>query len=160
MSVTFHPELQTTGQFSFHCDETNTTVVRCSQDEIAAARVVHMSVCEECNHYGCFTGAVWDTDAEVNIANGNARAVLSALGLLELCEDELFGETTAQDMLDRIVLAHAADDRGSDTLVEAGDGLATMVHCGRPAGYLAERLAALTIVAEQAKSLGRMVVWG
>lgn len=93
----------------------------------------------------------------VNLANGNAAAILRLLGL----PVEPDGVTPAEDFLGRILLAEALldvatdDEHGTPTVT---DGRWTS--CGRDPGYLAGRLAELQEIARDALVRGVEVIWG
>lgn len=164
MSVTFSIEGNPTGAFTFSCEEEVFTAA--SYEDILVERAAHMLLCEDCQHYGCYTQPVMDVsdDFDVNLANTNARMVLSILGMTEESED-LCGSIDGEDLLGRVLVAMAEDrdDTGVASAVIGGSALgqrgATMVDCGLPAGYFAERFGALHALAAEAARLGRPVTF-
>lgn len=92
----------------------------------------------------------------LNVANGNAAALLQALGV-DFDKADLFGYLDPTDLLDRLLLFSAVDDPGSDTVSYGGDGSATVIDVGRSAGQLNRYAEALTAVAEAAQAAGRAV---
>jgi hypothetical protein len=116
-------------------------------------------------------------DADVNMSNRNAAMVLDALGLPSSFDDGLAGSEDADAFLGRILLAIAMcpDDPGvpvhqmtaAETQADPTVGFiagalggARVVDCGRPAGYLQDRLADLRTLAETARAHGHGVYWG
>lgn len=93
----------------------------------------------------------------VNMANGNAAQVIDLLGLID---DDGWGETTAEDLLGRVLLAQALldvtfDDENGRRAVQERN----WIDCGRQPGYLAERLAELQEIATWAHERNAVVVW-
>lgn len=114
-------------------------------------------------------------DAELNVSQANALTLLRLLGYVPdhaepdlvfgLCPvfAEAAGDADPADFLGRVLIAEAlagqaADDSGRGW--SALPGLPNHVDCGRPAGYLTERLAQLRTIAEDAAAHNAMVVWG
>lgn len=95
-----------------------------------------------------------------NCSNSNARVVLSALGLAE--DDEWYsGQIAPSDLKGRALVAlGTVDDNGWKDTVTVQEGSATFIDCGVPAGYLGERWNWLLELADQAETLGSVVVWG
>lgn len=92
---------------------------------------------------------------EVNLANANARRVLEVLGLADEFGD-LTGNATAEEFLGRCLIALAVEP--ADAGVPAvQDG--SFIDCGRPAGYLQDRLAELHDLAMWCAAQGRAVSW-
>lgn len=94
---------------------------------------------------------------ELNMANGNAAAILQLLGL----PADPGGEATAEQMLGRILIAQALLDVATDDengTPDVHDG--RVIYCGRRPGYLAERLADLQEIATWAHQHHVPVVWG
>lgn len=95
---------------------------------------------------------------EVNVSNHNGRELLTALGYLtagEAC-DMWSGTDTADGFLGRVLLAEA--------LLPADEGVPAhaagrVIECGRPAGYMQDRLTELREVAQFAVTYGRSVCW-
>lgn len=162
MSVTFFIEGNPTGAFKFECEDEVFTAD--SYDAILVERAAHMLVCEDCQHYGCFTSPVMDVSDvfDVNVSNTNARLLLTILGL---DSEDLCGTVDGEDFLGRILVALAEDrdDTGVASAVvggkEVGQSGATMVDCGLPAGYFGDRFTALHGLAQEAARLGRPVVF-
>jgi len=169
MSVTFHIEGNPTGAFDAHCYETDTTLGPVvGYDAIVALMDAHKAECEECAAYGIYSHAIMDVSDEqdVNVSNMNARVLLNALGRhADGDEFDLCGSLSGEDFLGRVLLALATDrdDSGVASAVVGGSALgqrgATMIDCGLPAGYFAERFGALHALAQEATRLGRDVVW-
>ena len=165
MSVTFQIESIPTGDFTAHCYEQGRTLGPVTgYDAIVPVLTAHKAECDECAHYGIHSQAVCDIDGalDVNVANTNARMLLVALGL---DDDDLCGSADGADFLGRVLLALAVDrdDSGVRSAVvggaEVGQSGATMIDCGLPAGYFAERFGALHALAAEAARLGREVHW-
>jgi len=95
-----------------------------------------------------------------SVSNSNARLVLSPLGLAE-GEDWWSGSIQGEDLRERtlVAMATASDGAIEATVTKLEDG-PTLIDCGVPAGYLAEKYALLMGLAEQAISLGSEVRWG
>lgn len=170
MSVTFSIESVATGAFQITCYDENVGSVVVgkadSYDGILVEMGLHKMVCEECAHYGCYPESVSDVsdDLDVNVANTNARLLLVALGIDD--EDgDLCGTVEAEQFLGAVLLAMASDrdDSGVASAViggaEVGQSGATMIDCGLPAGYFADRFASLHALAAEAVRLGRPVVF-
>lgn len=166
MSVTFAIESLPTGVFTIECDDEQGETVEVaradSYEAILVHREAHIATCEECAHYGCYAKAEMDVSDEldVNLANTNARMMLSILGI----EDggDLCGMVPADQFLGAVMLAMAEerDDSGVPAVeVTPGQSGATMIDCGLPEGYFASRFAALYDLAAEANRLGRAVVF-
>ncbi|MFB6885812.1 hypothetical protein ACFCY8_33830 [Streptomyces noursei] len=92
---------------------------------------------------------------EVNLANTNARRVLDVLGLADEFGD-LTGSAAAEDFLGHCLVALALEP--ADAGVPAvQDG--RFIDCGRPAGYLQDRLTELHDLALWCAARGRSVSW-
>nr|WP_024126166.1 hypothetical protein [Streptomyces sp. FR1]AHE38784.1 Hypothetical protein pFRL3_7c [Streptomyces sp. FR1] len=92
---------------------------------------------------------------KVNLANANACRVLGVLGLADELGD-LTGRVAAEDFRDRCLIALALEP--ADAGVPAvQDG--RIIDCGRPAGYLQDRLAELHDLAVWCAAQGRAVSW-
>lgn len=93
----------------------------------------------------------------INLANGNAAELLNLLGLTF---DGNGGETTAADMLGRILIAQALldvatdDDTGRPEYVQRN-----LIHWQRRPGYLADKLAELHELATWAHERHASIVW-
>ncbi|MEU3708368.1 hypothetical protein AB0E82_39530 [Streptomyces anulatus] len=88
----------------------------------------------------------------VNMANANAARVLGALGYAEPC-----GVDDAESFLGRVLIALAVDpvDAGRPATAKG-----RLIDCGRPQGYVQERLGELRALAEFARERRLDVVWG
>lgn len=100
-----------------------------------------------------------DDRPDLNVANANARVLLDLLDIVLEDEHDLYGEMDANDFRARVVLAQAriavsGEDEGTHDIVEG-----RFVTCGRRAGYLADRLEALTAVAAWAIDRRAKVCW-
>jgi len=111
----------------------------------------------------------------LNVSNANAAKLLELLGLREDAEPvgeflgglplygELAGECPGADFLGRVLTATALLDTVTEDytppVTDTLRGGATVVHCGRRPGYLADRLAALETIARAAADGGGTVVW-
>jgi hypothetical protein len=115
---------------------------------------------EDCEMFDYFSRAitVGPESEELNMANMNARDILEVLAIEA---DELAGSMNADDFLGRVLIAEAIAPESAEKLVETyslEDG-ATIVECGRPAGYVQEKLSALREIAEFAVAHKRKVLW-
>lgn len=165
MSVTFFIEGNPTGQFTADCyrDERFVEVVReTSYDSAIKVCDEHVTTCMSCATDGIYVKPEMDVSDEldVNLANTNAVMMFSVLGI-EIDDYDLAGSMAGSEFLGHVLMALATDrdDSGVSDVVEAGDGHATMVHCGLPAGYWSDRLNALHDLAQEASRLRRDVVW-
>lgn len=95
---------------------------------------------------------------ELNVSNVNFAVLWGELGWHE---PDWVGSMPAGELFDRVVTATALveTDLSSETVVRKAPGGPTMIECGRPRGYLQEKLRALAQVARQAMDLGVGVVW-
>ncbi|MFC6081012.1 hypothetical protein [Sphaerisporangium aureirubrum] len=94
---------------------------------------------------------------QVNMANGNAAAVLDLLGYPG--EENLYGESAAEDFLGRVLTAQALLATATeDDTPDVTDGRWTS--CGRAPGYLAGRLAELHELTTWAHHHQSPVLWG
>jgi len=99
-----------------------------------------------------------DNDPALNISNNNGIYLLNYLGFEK---PEYVGSVDADDMMGRILIAEglAPHDEGVPDHQISSSG-ATIIDCGRPAGYLQDKLKALHLVAEFAKKYNAQVSWG
>lgn len=88
-----------------------------------------------------------------NVSNANAADLLSYLGLEPEYPGDLSGTFTADEVLGACLVATAigAPDLGHEGGVDPRPG-ARMIHCGRREGYLEEKVAYLTELAQWAKA--------
>jgi hypothetical protein len=93
------------------------------------------------------------------MANTNAFRLLEVLGVVG---EEWCGEFDPEDLLGRILVAQAVYPGDPGALPETSHGVqgATLVYCGRKAGYVEEKLGALVDVVEYAQTHGLKVQWG
>ena len=98
-----------------------------------------------------------DPAPTVHMNVGNAALLCDVLGIAS--DDEDGGEMTPTDFLGRVLVAQALSpaDAGVPMYTESGDG--RFINCGRPEGYLQDRLADLRELAEWAIAHGRGTVW-
>lgn len=163
MSVTFRPEEGPIRGWTFvcaACEIKSTDVYGAYEDALAALPDVVIDGCERDDYCRAFLDAVFDEEAPyVNVSNENARFILDALGYADSWGD-LCGDASADDFYGRILVATAVApaDEGVPVRDEPGPG-ARMVHCGRPTGYLQDRLDSLREVAEWARERGRAISW-
>lgn len=91
-------------------------------------------------------------DLELNVSNSNARDLFSWLGYDEEAQGELHGELNARELAARCRRRLWPEARNHDaavpSYVETGTGGATLISCGRPAGYLEDRTRQLLKLAE------------
>lgn len=136
-------------------------------DEVAWAQASRIA--EETGYWpdvclsGCWAEEILDPAVpRVNMSEGHARVVLEALGLVdEFGHALLAGSTPAQDMVGRCLLAAAlVDDPGVPSMVVSAPGQATLIDCGRPVGYVTDKVLRVLEVARFADTLGRPVQWG
>ena len=174
MSVTFSVTMDHNEAIAYNltCDITGPlNDAPLSWDRAGEVAFAHQVTCQDdiCQHYGPDKDEVRlnqiRTDLDVNLANGNARYILDALGVQA---SDLCGTLTAEDFLGRCLLATAIApvDEGTPSYVAAPAGGAplatqgaTMIMCGRPEGYLHGTLARLTTLAEYARTQGRTITW-
>lgn len=162
MSVTFTPATHTFPlSWGVSCMATETVVGAVpSYEEALTVRTVHLGACKDCRTYGCFTVATPVGVGEVptvNVSNVNARHLLALLGL---DVEDLCGGLDADAFGSRVLLATANDgDRGTATITYRAEGGATVVDCGRRAGWDTDVLHGLARVAEWAAEHEVEVTW-
>jgi hypothetical protein len=106
------------------------------------------------------------TTPELNMSNVNAREILATLGLQD--DDDLCGETSADDFMGRVLmaLAVAPADAGmptydDSTYNEDGSRIgAQYIRCGRVENYTQIKLTELHEIAEWAQRNETTVSWG
>lgn len=123
---------------------------------------------EDCAIYGPHLSEVQVQQGapSVNMSNSNAVSVMEALGLItsDSGEDfDLCGSLPAEDFEGRILMALAVAPVSAvrPTYTEGGaegEG-ALMVHCGRPEGYVQDRLNALREVVMFAREHDLSIDW-
>lgn len=135
---------------------------------------------EMCLAYGPYLSEVQSEGSapSVNVSNMNARDLLDVLGI-EVVDGDLWGTMSAEDFEGRVLMALAVAPVSAERLTEQakagqvvigpeGIGIdpsreaegATFVLCGRPEGYVQERLESLREVATFAREHGLEVSWG
>lgn len=99
---------------------------------------------------------------DVQMSNDNARDVLDVLGIAvgqpfsEWCS----GSIEPTDLIGRCLVALAiAHDPGVSTPGTVGTNGARLLASSRKAGYLHDKCEAILLLAEQAKSDGRLISW-
>lgn len=164
MSISIYIEAIETGKFTAVCDDTQQVLKADSYEAIKVEIGLHKMTCEDCAHYGMWPKAVTDIDVpDVNMANGNAAAVFSALGIH--LDFSTGGSMSGQELLGHVLMAQAVgpDDTGIAPAVtggpEVGQRGATMIDCGMRPGYYAERFTQIREIAEVAARLDRNVYW-
>lgn len=162
MSVTFTIDGNATGDYGFKCLATGELFVADSYDAIEIERACHLLLCETCDEGFCWSSPRFDVPAEfdVNMSTVNAVSLLAVLGI-EYDPCEIYGVMGAEQFLGHVLIAMAQDrdDSGIAAVVDACAGGSTFIDCGRRAGYVADRLAALHALATEAARLGRDVCW-
>lgn len=99
-----------------------------------------------------------DNDPMLNISNNNGIYLLNYLGFEN---PDYVGSVEADDMIGRILIAEglAPLDEGIPAHQIPSNG-ATIIDCGRPVGYLQDKLKALYLIAEFAKKNNAQITWG
>lgn len=98
----------------------------------------------------------------VNMSNDNAKDVLDSLGLITTANamDWYSGEVEADDLVGRCLVAIAVTPEIElPAAVEVGSAGARLMHPRREASYIPSKCIAIMRLAEEAKKLGRTVVW-
>ena len=106
-----------------------------------------------------------DLDAySLNVSQDNGIDLLDALGI-----DSSFGVKRLDEFSRLLANARQADLKarkgetspGIATTIDAGPGRMTMIHCGRRAGYVEEKLSQLAVVVQKGRDLGAThLSWG
>ena len=159
MSVTFSVE-QDSCEFKIACSCGETVLSDTFSDFSSAFEVLptYSNTCadEFCATYPARIVAIEDERLSFNVSNTNAAYIFDALGVVD--EDErMSGAMPADDLLGRVLLAEAISpsDAGLPAFTEG-----SVTYCGRPAGYLDEKLTALREIASYARTEKVLVVWG
>jgi hypothetical protein len=95
----------------------------------------------------------YDERIDCNLANANAREVLELLGF------DFEGSCVPVEQFINIVAAARRkrlnkQSSALTSVVQAEEGCATIIHCGRPAGYIEATLERLSVLAQAAKEYG------
>lgn len=153
MSITFSPA----NNYAF-CKANNLNTTRdyecqCVYDGEAYPR------CISCKGTGKDT--VVETPFEVNLANGNAWALLEMLGI----NPDHCGSEEPQKFLDGVDFVRSLNNCGIEPLVtpnhqETGENGCRLIQCGRTPDQVAGYLDRITHVAAEAESRGVLVTWG
>ena len=100
-------------------------------------------------------GRVCEDVPVVQMSNTNAADVLAALGL------DWYGSIGAAEMRERVLLARGLNtyDEARAALAHTGARGAAVIHVGREAGYVDEKLARLAEMAEFAAAKGVSISW-
>lgn len=166
MSVTFSIDANPTGEYALHCYEDGRDLsVHPSREDAALAELLHHPTCDTCATYGAGISIMWDapTDCDVNLSNASAANILATLGYdADDLEDALIGSADAGEFLNRCLsaLAQERDQAAVPAIIDAAPGRATLVECGRAAGYVDDTLTRLVSLAIAAGHLNRRLVWG
>lgn len=101
----------------------------------------------------------------LNVTNSNSRGIFDSLGLITegaKFEDYSYGSMDSENFYARVLTAIGVSLESVErpTYTVGGDGHATMVVCGVPAGYVQDKLHQLLDVAESARKRDLDVVWG
>lgn len=165
MSVTFRPDAPFTG-LAVQCACGTVSVTPDAQDyQSVEAQVSSGTLAPRCGDDFCGAHRPYVVPTtgfpqapEFNLSNVNARFVLSALGFAD--DEDLCGTERAEDFLGRILVAEALSpvDEGVPAH-QAVAGQSQVIECGRPAGYLQQRLRNLHEVAEFAQRHDLEVCW-
>lgn len=94
----------------------------------------------------------------VNMSNSNAADVIEALGYPR--DEYCSGEAEPDDLIGRCLIAEAiAPDPALPSYTQTGINGARLIDAGRAPGYIRSKCYQIRVLAEQAKVLGRTVVW-
>lgn len=156
MSITFSLARQTAEGTTFACDVNHgACVVPAHADDEDIALYSMPGWCVECSDANRAACEICGLD--LNVSNTNAQVILGALGV----EFDFCGMIAPMALLNRVITRGGdMDDEGTDTVVDWDPRRATMVNCGRPAGYFAERFGALADLATAAMEQGFVISWG
>jgi hypothetical protein len=179
MSVDFTAEMSAITAFTFTCGHDNgmtehrfgnyadaAAFYRAEQD--ANSGTGHLAVCgdEDCAYSSMLITGIEEVPApSVNVSDRNGMHLLDLLGIESEGDDEFgcqpFGSMSGEDFLGRVLMATAVSpaDAGRASTTERAEGGATVIDCGRRAGYSEDRLAQLRELAEFSIATGRKVQW-
>ena len=90
---------------------------------------------------------------EVNMANGNACAVMQVLGIVP----DYCGSIKAEELIEKINSVSSVDAGVRNPSIDIEPGHATIIDCGRTEEYLRERISQLKTLAEN--NLGITICW-
>lgn len=164
MSISFFVEMGDVYAYKVSCMCPNSDGVAFASYEDASLHLLMLQDantpvpgCENdyCLHNGIFVNPLNDASGttEVNMSNRNAFAVLDALGL---SYDGNGGEIDPRDLMARIDIVLAVSP-ASDAVPTVQHG--NMTVCGRPEGYVQNKLNEILRVCEDAVEMNRNVVW-
>jgi hypothetical protein len=163
MSITFYPTMSDSDVLGYaaecYADYTRPAVqigFAATRDESLERVAMHTLECDECRGYGAYVSAVTEVP-EVNMSNVNAAYIIDLMGI----EFDYCGSIPAAELLERVTFGQVVGggDEGTVAVAYRTEGGATMVDCGRSAGYADMRLEQIREVAEWAAAHGRDVVW-
>lgn len=168
MSVTFAPEAGPVDHYVATCLTCGTTQRFDDHDTVfALARssyegAARLDGCTDSGPYECGDAtiasameAIGETPS-ANMANSNARDVLSTLGIPD---EDLCGGMDPSDFLGRVLTGLALAPESAEIPTHAALGATNLITCGREAGYVQDRLRDLHEVAQFAIAHNRDVVW-
>jgi hypothetical protein len=161
MSVTFHPEIDSTVPYILECICRGWKSPAYPNRSAAyqASRAISKG---DCGGYYCGDSIYAHPEVfepEVQLSNVNADELLDYLQISVggNFEDRCTGSLSADDMLERVswALEIAPTNSGLTTMT-----VGNITYCGRPSDYIQSKLTRLREVAEWAKVNSRDVVWG
>lgn len=166
MSVTFSIDSVGTGKYEFTCYEGERSRAFGPYADRATAEsssVNHSKDCATCSLYTPFVNEIQDVDNKMNVSNSNAGMLFGVLGV----EADWCGAMDADEFLGYVLVALGMplDDsevKTTESQAMGPDGPVgpRIIECGRPAGYVTQRLTTLAGMAVEAKRLGRRITWG
>lgn len=103
-----------------------------------------------------------DLDPQLQISNTNGLRLLESLGLSTPEEPQYFGTVSSDDFLGRTLIALALEpaDEGIPLVDSITSGGARLIECGRPVGYLQQKLESLRDVITFAQKHNSNITWG
>ena len=103
-----------------------------------------------------------DVDPQLQVSNTNGLRLLESLGLSTPEEPQYFGTVSAEDFLGRTLIALALEptDEGIPLVDSITSGGARLIECGRPVGYLQQKLEMLRDVITFAQKHNSNISWG